>query len=389
MKTVFFGPFIGEFGWEYSYWHAWVNKVCKEDFKDYRKIVSSYPGRESFYPYADEYLPHSKEYMDYFISCNGYITDYWKDGFPRPNTSITKKFVGLIPYESWIFISKPENQVCVHNIANKLLEECKKNLPQDTIFFTPFNICEYKSMKFGVEVNAEVTSDIDINQIPIPFSKQDFEILEPTIKAKEIVSDYLKENDKLIAIFPRNRAQRRVDKNWSKDKYLELIAYYKLHFPEYKIGIFGAPDQAFFDDGVPSNTLDFINLEESQRMNIQIAALKHADLAVGSLSGAMLVARASGVPTLSWSLKRDHDRFHGENRSNVETILHTVQDPPTEDIAKLSYGILTKEIKYDSEYVNWNSIEYLKSGDGNNKSIARRIGDFFHDMLYVKNKDYE
>ena len=110
-------------------------------------------------------------------------------------------------------------------------------------------------MKFGVEVNAEVTSDIDINQIPIPFSKQDFEILEPTIKAKEIVSDYLKENDKLIAIYPRNRAQRRVDKNWSKDKYLELIQYYKLHFPEYKIGIFGSPNQAFFDDGVPSNTL--------------------------------------------------------------------------------------------------------------------------------------
>ena len=127
--------------------------------------------------------------------------------------------------------------------------------------------------------------------------------------------------------------KRRVDKNWSKDKYLELIQYFKINFPEYKIGIFGSPNQAFFDDNVPDGTIDFINLQDDQRMNIQIAALKYAHLAVGSLSGAMLVSRSAGVPTLSWSLKRDHDRFHGENRSNVETILHTIQDPSVDDIA--------------------------------------------------------
>ena len=58
-----------------------------------------------------------------------------------------------------------------------LLEELQANLPNDTIFLTPFKMSEYKSMKFGVETNKDVTSDIDINQMPIPFSKQDFEIL--------------------------------------------------------------------------------------------------------------------------------------------------------------------------------------------------------------------
>lgn len=389
MKTVFFGPFIGEFGWEYSYWHAWVNKVCKEEFRDYKKIVSSYPGRESFYPYADEYIPHPTKYINHFESCNGYITDYWINGFPRPNTSVTKKILGFIPYEKWEFIEKKDDQLCINDIANDLLEELKQNLPNDTIFYTPFKMSEYKSMSFGVETNKDVTSDIDIKQLPIPFSKQDFEILEPTTKATEMVLDYLHQNDKLIAIYPRNRAQRRVDKNWSKDKYLELIQYFKINFPEYKIGIFGSPNQAFFDDNVPDGTIDFINLQDDQRMNIQIAALKYAHLAVGSLSGAMLVSRSAGVPTLSWSLKRDHDRFHGENRSNVETILHTIQDPSVDDIARLSYGILKKEINYDSEYINWSSVEYLKSGNGNYKSFARRVSDFFHDMLYVKNKDYE
>ena len=68
---------------------------------------------------------------------------------------------------------------------------------------------EYKSMSFGVETNKDVTSDIDIKQLPIPFSKQDFEILEPTTKAREMVLDYLHQNDKLIAIYPRNRAQKK------------------------------------------------------------------------------------------------------------------------------------------------------------------------------------
>ena len=53
MKTVFFGPFVGEFGWEMLYWHAWVNKVSNGKFKNYKKIVASFSGRESFYPNAD------------------------------------------------------------------------------------------------------------------------------------------------------------------------------------------------------------------------------------------------------------------------------------------------------------------------------------------------
>ena len=30
------------------YWHAWVNKVSNGKFKNYKKIVASFSGRESF-----------------------------------------------------------------------------------------------------------------------------------------------------------------------------------------------------------------------------------------------------------------------------------------------------------------------------------------------------
>ena len=130
-KTVFFGPFVGEFGWEYLYWHAWVNKVCQTEYKDYRKIISSYPGRESFYSNIDEYWAHPPEILNALKSCNGYITDFWINGYPRPNTSINKKFLGLIPYESWQYIEKKEStndliEVNLNDLAFPATTDAKK-----------------------------------------------------------------------------------------------------------------------------------------------------------------------------------------------------------------------------------------------------------------------
>lgn len=389
MKTVFFGPFVGEFGWEYLYWHAWVNKVCASEFKDYKKIVSSYPGRESFYLHADEYWPHPEETLSILKSCNGYITDYWFNGFPRPNTSINKKFMGLIPYESWEYIEQDENQISNKDELNKLLSKYKDILPKDTIFYTPYEDCHFNDFNFGVKQNNNVISDIDITQTPIPFSKQSFQLLKPTKIACELIKDYLEPDDKIIAIYPRNRAQRRLDKNWTKENYLELISYFKINFPEYKLGIFGAPGQAFFDNDMPGDLVDFINLPDNQRMNIQIAALQQADLAVGSLSGAVLVSRAVGVPTLSWGLARDGSRFHDENRNEIETIFHPIQNPEPEDIQILSSSILNKINDYSIGYRLWNSINFLKSGNGNTQSVTSKMFALFKSKFYAKNKDYE
>lgn len=388
-KTVFFGPFVGEFGWEYLYWHAWVNKVCQTEYKDYRKIISSYPGRESFYSNIDEYWAHPPEILNALKSCNGYIADFWINGYPRPNTSINKKFLGLIPYESWQYIEKKESTNDIFDEVRKLLKKYKSKLPENTVYFIPFEKNAYEDFTFGVRIASNPNSDKDIIQTPIPFSKQNFELLQPTEFAKGIIKEYIDDQDKLIAIYPRNRSHRRTDKNWSKDNYLKLISYFKNNHPEYKIGIFGAPDQAYFDDGVPDGTIDFINLPDNQRMNIQVAALKQSYLAVGSLSGAVLVSRAAGVPTLSWGLQRDADRFHEENRNEIETIFHPVQNPLPEDIEILSSSILNKVNNYRVGYKKWNSKNLLNKGSGNNESLFDKIKNYFQTKFYGKNKDYE
>ena len=78
MKVVFFGPWIGEFGWEFMHWHAWVNEVCQSKFKNYRKIVSTYPGREPFYPAADDFIFLPRDILNLQISARNYISDYWE-----------------------------------------------------------------------------------------------------------------------------------------------------------------------------------------------------------------------------------------------------------------------------------------------------------------------
>ena len=54
---MFFGSFIGEFGWELEHWQGWVRAVCQEFFINHRVIVSSRQEYATLYPYADEFWP--------------------------------------------------------------------------------------------------------------------------------------------------------------------------------------------------------------------------------------------------------------------------------------------------------------------------------------------
>ena len=138
--------------------------------------------------------------------------------------------------------------------------------------------------------------------------------MEPPKKTFLVLKDYIDLESPLIAIYPRNRINRRPDKNWNKINYIELINNFKKEYSDHQIGIFGSPGEAFFDNKCPEGCIDLINIPNNHRMNIQVAALKQAKLAIGSLSGAMVVARSCNVPVLTWGLSRDSRRFHDENQ---------------------------------------------------------------------------
>ena len=101
MKTVFFGPFIGEFGWEVLYWSAWINRLIDEKYKNCHIIVASQGGRELFYPKANEFWPLPDWFCDVQYVQTGYISDGWENGLPRGNFSRVEKLFGIIERERW------------------------------------------------------------------------------------------------------------------------------------------------------------------------------------------------------------------------------------------------------------------------------------------------
>src|SRR5258708_38385520 len=88
MKTVFFGPFIGEFGWELLFWQGWVRKMCRNEFRNHHKVVASYPGRQAFYPYADEVWPLPERFLNLKVSGHSYFTDGWRGGYPGKHEGV-------------------------------------------------------------------------------------------------------------------------------------------------------------------------------------------------------------------------------------------------------------------------------------------------------------
>jgi hypothetical protein len=357
MKTVFFGPFVGEFGWELLFWQGWVRDVARTVFKDYHKIVSSFPGRYPFYPDADEFWPHPDWLLAENYSPNGYITDWWKNRLPKGNIVKHKYKWGIRSYYQSLEVhaDKPDSSSKILNLFNSY----KKRLPKDTIYFAPFllNRCPKYGITFGAEIADHPLDASDLKLKIIDFEFQLLEKFSPTPKAEKIFSSIAK-TDKIIAIFPRRRDYRRPDKNWKKEKYDYLIKMLQAKFKGYTIAILGEPGGAFYSEGVPHGCLDLINLDPGLRLDIQIAAIKQAVLSIGSMSGALIFALACGCPTLTFGYTTQMKRYHRENYLGTRFVYYPDMNPEPKIVLQLAEGMIDQRIP-PKEQADWNPLNYF------------------------------
>lgn len=363
MKTVFFGPFIGELGWEMLYWQGWVRRVCLEEFRDYRKIAASFPGREPLYPYVDELWPLPDYFLDLRVSGHGYFTDWWRKGIPKPqNTSVSRvvrtvatsrgaraavaRALGqLIPARlrqllmwGWIpALRFSRSMPDVEPFAERMLADFKAKLPPDTSYFVPWkgNYYVADALEFGVTIT-ERTDDPDFRVVAIDYRYQLLERLEPTPTGLELCREFVPEDSRLIAVFPRWRTMRRPDKNWPRRRYEQLIQELQHTFPEFEIAILGEPGGAYFSDGVPEGCIDLINVPHHHRLDIQIAALRQSVLALGSISGALTVALAAGCPAVMWGYSHFLDVYHKANFLGTPMIYYPEPNPTVEVVVGLA-----------------------------------------------------
>jgi len=349
-KTVFFGPFFGEFGWESSSWQGWVKKMCREKYQSYRKIAASYPGREPFYPDVDEFWPHPPEINKLKISPRGYIADCWIGNLPKIDN---QKYVDRN----------------VSQYAEKLLSGYKERLPKDTIFYIPYKLNAYQLNENQCLFGVLFLKGLNFYKIPktlsLRFEHQIFESLEPTSEGREFLRQLVNPNKKIIAVFPRRRFFRRMDKDWPQEKYDSLIKNLQKRYPDHLVSILGTPDGAYYSDGVPSDCLDLINLPEEKRFSVQLAALKQSDIAIGSMSGVLRIAQLAQCPVVEWGYGvYQKEALEKQNFLKTRSIYWPEINPSVETIensVRLMMESKEKEVVYpEFSEENWEGNSYYK-----------------------------
>lgn len=336
MKTVLFGPFVGELGWELLWWQGWVRKVCKTTYSGYRRIALSMPGREPFYPYVDEFWPLPDEISSRLLSHRNFITDYWKNGLPRAGGfPFRRLFFGLRLQRRALSDQKLPD---LEPVIASLIESCRQKLGGDVTIHCPCYLNHFApdNLTFGVSCPETPRMEREIRPHKIPFEKQLLEPILPTSKGKSALAELASPDERFIALFPRNRNLRRPDKNWPREKYDDLIGALKELYPGRRIAVLGDPAGAHYAEGAPEGCLDLINGPPDVRLDVQTALLLQCDLALGSFSGAILLALACGCPSITWGYQNVRKLYHDENYLNTPFVYYPFMEASVEEILAIA-----------------------------------------------------
>lgn len=315
-RIVVFGPFVGEFGWELLFWHGVVKRLCNEEFRDWHKIAISRIGREPFYPYVDEFVALPRE-LTAGMSARGYFTDGWRDGHPGSYgypryldfRNLKRILRGKCPEKIPRFIPWPGPSV--EPQVERFMEDFISQFKLKPRLVSPLQINSIGELEFGIDLGGK-TKTLDDRRAAIPpLEKQKLEYLSPLKPESVSWAEQFATNQRLLAVFPRRRGFRRPDKNWSENNYRELIR--AAIRDGYKVLIFGEPAGAYFSGESIEGCANLVNLPEHSRFDCQLAALRYVNCAVGSVSGALLVALAAGVPAVIFGDATYEARYRLEN----------------------------------------------------------------------------
>ncbi len=296
-KKILLGPFVGEFGWEYSFFSGYANEIYMRLFSEFEVHVASYAGRKNFYDENIIFHSHPDWFTDLNLSQHGYIADNWVDLWPKNSNleghkDIMNRYLELKRYYENAF--GPFDKI----LSPAELFECPLN--SNHVYGTYLPSLIYIKNK---KLNQLLTRYI----YPIYLRLESFHSMKqlmPTNEGRTLFSKkyQISETDQFICLFPRKRVGRRPEKNWGIDNYNSLINGLSNYFPSHKILLLGEPNGSCYvnSSDFPEKCLDLINIDKSSRLDIHLAALERSTFAVGGLSGALLIALGSKTPVIEW-----------------------------------------------------------------------------------------
>ena len=336
-RVVVFGPFIGEFGWELLFWHGAVRQLCRSEFKNDYRIAVSRPGYEAFYPEVHEFEALPNGLLPSNFSAKGYFCDGWVDGLPGfpgkrrylDRRNLSRLARGKMPtrIERTIRWDGP-------SIKPKVDEYCsvlRGKYGSGCLLVTPFQENNISGLRFGIDLNRK-PRDVDNAQALLPpFSQQALDYLQPANQeSHHWARDEFRDKESVVSVFPRSRSFRRPERNWNREKYLSLI--HMLQADGHTVALLGEPSGAHFSGENVAGCINLIDVEPSIRLERQIATLQHSRFAVGALSGSLLVALATGTPSIVFGTPEHEMRLYRENYMNSPLSYVAEQDPEPEDL---------------------------------------------------------
>ena len=303
---IFAGPFIGEFGWELSYWHAWLRFIKKEKYPDSKMIVSSYPGREQLYNFADHFIPLSDKFIKKNYSQRAYFLDFnneiEKDKLRTDLLELYKYLHNKVPYGDYIQISCYPQKIKTTNFLYRIKKKfdvfnVRKN------YISNFNHFAGKEIKEPFHLNFPFDEKKYFPQYP-HLKDQIFEELTPTKQSceisQEIISKYTKKKH-IFTLFPRKRDQRRIDKNWGEDKWKSFI---NLLIERYDplIILCGTNNGSYFynlqNDKNIFNSIGYNN--NINLLDLQISLIKRSHISIHGLSGSAILSLLANKKTFMY-----------------------------------------------------------------------------------------
>ncbi|MFO7958006.1 MAG: methyltransferase domain-containing protein [Candidatus Brocadiia bacterium] len=236
---VFFGPWIGEFGWEVARWQGGVRRLARVKGGQCRIVIAGDPGHHPFYECADEY--------------------WWTPGFFRAQT-FTRDCEGIRP----------------HNERKRYLRAIRGVLARE------------------LQLSGQVSEII----APRRFTpaEQDHIRLEPSEAAVAYRSQLIERGDidpDYACIFPRRRALN-PHKNWGSENWGRLSRYLAEECGLSVVVLGGESDSEQL--GPPAYGR-LLRLSADRKLDVNIAMLKGAQFAVGSEGGGLFLSLLCGTPT--------------------------------------------------------------------------------------------
>ena len=303
------GPFIGEFGWELSYWHGWLRYIKKE-YPVSKLIVSSYPGREQLYEFADQFIPHNEDFIKKNYSQRAFFLDYDENNISIIKEDIKSLYDNIkkeIFYKNYIHIScfpqKIKTTNLIYRIKNKLNFLFKEKDP-----ILKFNRFAGKFIKEPFHLNFPYDEKIYYPQYP-SLSQQYFKKLKQSEKTKidtnMIIKKYNKKN--IFTLFPRKRDIRRTDKNWGEEKWKIFI---NLLISKYDplIIICGTKNGSYFSEIENNqNIFNSIKYFSNNNLDMQISFIESSNVSIHGLSGSAILSLLCGKKTFMYGT---HKEFH-------------------------------------------------------------------------------